>query len=110
MKKWHDYIKVEDLPEDYQLAAGAIGLENVIKLAYALPSTYLYLKSPDTLFFPAKRQYVLAAREAAGPDKPFRPRRVALDASLSVDSVYKILNESLETGKQGNLFTDDDAA
>lgn len=107
MKKWHEFIKAEDLPEDYQLAADAIGLENVIKLAESLPKVYLYLKSPEKLFSAAKRQYILAARAAAGPDNPFRPRLVALDANVSVDFVYKVINESLETAKQGTLFDSD---
>lgn len=104
MSKWHEYIKVEDLPEDYQLAVDAIGLENVIKLSDKLPKVYLYLKSPDKLFLPAKRQYILDAYAAAGPDKPFKPRRVALETGLSVDFIYKLINESREKAKQGDLF------
>lgn len=107
MTKWHEYIKVEDLPEDYQLAASAIGLENVIKLVNALPKVYLYLKSPDALFLPAKRQYILDAYASAGPERPFKPRRVALETGLSIDYIYKLINESLETAKQGTLFDSD---
>lgn len=104
MKKWHEYIRIEDLPEDYQLAAGAIGLENVIKLVETLPKVYLYLKDPERLFIPAKRQFILDAHKAAGPDKPFRPRLVALDANVSIDFVYKVINDRTEAAKQGDLF------
>ncbi|MBT0664754.1 hypothetical protein KI809_15620 [Geobacter pelophilus] len=94
MTKWHEYIKIEDLPEDYQLMAGSIGLENVIKLTNDLPKVYIYLKGADKLFLPAKRQYILDAFAQAGPDNKFRPRKVALETGLSVDYVYKLLNES----------------
>ena len=105
--KWYDHIKVEDLPEDFQLVADAIGMENLIKLVEKLPKVYIYLKSADKLFLPAKRQYILAARAAAGPDAPFKPRRVALEAGVSVDFVYKLLSEMQERAKQGDLFDSD---
>jgi len=103
-KSWHDYIKVDDLPEDYQLAAEAIGLENVIKLAEKLPKVYLYLKDPERLFIAAKRQFILDTHKTAGPDNPWRPRLVALAAGCSIDFVYKTINDAHETAKQGDLF------
>jgi len=107
MSTWIDYIKAEDLPEDYQLVANSIGMENVIKLTNDLPKIYIYLKGADKLFLPAKRQYILDVYAAAGPENPFKPRRVALETGLSVDFIYKLINEGLERAKQGTLFETD---
>lgn len=107
MNTWYDHIKIEDLPEDYQMAAGAIGIDNVIKLAEALPSTYIYLKHPNVLFLSAKRKFILDAYAAAGPENPWRPRLVALAAGVSIDFVYKLLKERADDSKQGELFNSD---
>jgi hypothetical protein len=88
---WIDYIKVEQLPEDYQLIVDAIGLENTIKLAQALPSVYIYLKKPDKLFKPAKIQYVLNSYAQACPENPFNHRRMAIETGLSIREVYDII-------------------
>ena len=88
---WVDSIDAEQLPEDYQIIVEAIGLENTIKLAQALPSVYFYLKSPDKLFKPAKIKYILESYKKAGPDKPFNPRRMALETGLSIREVYDII-------------------
>jgi hypothetical protein len=91
--KWIDHIKAEQLPEDYQIIVDAIGLENTIKLAQTLPSVYIYLKSPDKLFKPAKIKYILESYKKSGPDKPFNPRRMALETGLSIREVYDIIKD-----------------
>jgi len=90
---WIEHIKEEQLPEDYQIIVDAIGLENTIKLAKALPSVYIYLKSPDKLFKPAKVQYILDCYTKAGPDNPFNHRRMALETGLSIREVYDIIKD-----------------
>jgi hypothetical protein len=90
---WIDYIKAEQLPEDYQIIVDAIGLENTIKLAQALPSIYFYLKSPDKLFKPAKIEYVLNSYAQACPENPFNHRGVALETRLSIREVYDIIKD-----------------
>lgn len=102
--EWIKYIRIEDLPEDYRIAAEAIGLEAVIKLAFALPKVYLYLRSPDKLFYPAKRQLVLEMYRTSGPGNPWRPRLAALAAGLSVDQVYRIIREHHPHPHQTSLF------
>jgi hypothetical protein len=102
--KWLAHVKPEKLPEDYQLAIGAIGLEAVIKLAFALPKVHLYLMSPDKLFIHAKEAYVRQQHAQACPEHPFSARRVALEAGLSEGYVYELLRSDAEEKKQGNLF------
>ena len=103
---WADYIKADQLPEDYQLIVDAIGLENTIKLAQALPSVYIYLKSPDKLFKPAKIKYVLDCYAQACPDNPFNPRRMALETGLSIREIYDIIENRKELSKQCTMFSD----
>lgn len=101
---WLDYIEEDQLPEDYQLIARVIGLENTIKLAQALPSIYVYLMSPDKLFKPAKVKYILERYAQACPDNPFNHRRIALETGLSIREVYDILAARKEESKQQTLF------
>lgn len=101
---WLEHIDVAKLPIDYQLAAEAIGLENVIKLAMALPKVNLYLMSPDKLFLHAKEAYVRQQHADAGPEQPFNARLVALRANLSEGYVYELLREKGEADKQQQLF------
>ncbi|MCX5828744.1 MAG: hypothetical protein NTV58_12215 [Deltaproteobacteria bacterium] len=103
---WRDYIKTENLPEDYQLIAGAIGLENTIKLAQTLPSIYIYLLSPDRLFKPAKVKYILERYAQSCPEKPFNHRRIALETGLSIREIYDIIAARKEESKQQSLFDD----
>jgi hypothetical protein len=101
---WVDYIKPDQLPEDYQLIVDAIGLENTIKLAQALPMVYVYLKSPDKLFKPAKIQYVLHSYKQSGPENPFNHRRIAIETGLSIREIYEIIENRKEASKQSALF------
>jgi len=103
---WIEHIKAEQLPEDYQLIVAAIGLENTIKLAQTLPSVYIYLKSPDKLFKPAKVEYILHQFKNASPDNPFNPRRMALDTGLSIREVYDIIENRKELSKQCTMFSE----
>ncbi|MCE5265714.1 MAG: hypothetical protein LLG97_19570 [Deltaproteobacteria bacterium] len=105
-KTWRDYIKEDQLPEDYQLMVDAIGLENTIKLAHALPSVYVYLVSPDKLFKPAKVAYVRDRYANASPENPFNHRRVALETGLSIREVYDILAARAQEAEQPSLFND----
>ncbi len=104
---WIGLIKTEQLPEDYQLIVAAIGLENTIKLAHALPSVYIYLKSPEKLFKPAKIKYVLENYKNASPDNPFNPRRMALETGLSIREIYDIIEKRKELSKQCAMFEGD---
>lgn len=104
IKTWLDYIKEDQLPEDYQLIARAIGLQNTIKLAQALPSIYVYLVSPDKLFKPAKVKYILERYAQASPATPFNHRRIALETGLSIREIYDILAARKEESKQQTLF------
>jgi hypothetical protein len=101
---WIDYIKPEQLPEDYQLIVDAIGLENTIKLAQKLPSVYVYLKSPEKLFKPAKIQYILESHKTASPDRPFNPRRMALETGMSIREIYDIIENRKELSKQCTMW------
>ena len=102
---WHDYIKVEQLPEDYQLVVEKIGLDATVKLAYGLPSVHLYLKSPDRLFQLAKETYILAQFAQAGPEQPFNVRRIALEVGMSEGFVYQLIQERKDRGKQLEMFS-----
>jgi hypothetical protein len=106
MESWRDYIEIGQLPEDYRMIAGVIGLDNTIKLAYALPSIYVYLLSPDKLFKPAKVKYILDRYARACPEKPFIHRRIALETGLSIREIYDIIAARKEESKQQQLFAD----
>lgn len=95
---WMEYIKIEQLPEDYQLLARIVGLENTIRIAQELKSVHLYLKSPERLFQAAKEQYVLANFDGRNH------RRLALDTGLSERHIYDLVAEAREKAKQGSLF------
>ena len=101
---WMDFIKTDQLPEDYQLIVDAIGLTNTIKLAQTLPSVYIYLKSPDKLFKPAKVKYILDRYAHACPEDPFNHRRMAIETGLSIREVYEIIETRKEASKQSALF------
>ncbi|MEN6375344.1 MAG: hypothetical protein ABFD75_11280 [Smithella sp.] len=105
-RSWRDYIKKEQLPQDYQLIAEVIGLDNTIKLAKEMSKVYIYLVSPDTLFLPAKKQYILDRYAQAGPDRPFNHRLIALETGLSIRTVYDIIADKKEELKQTKLFDD----
>jgi len=105
-KTWQDYIKEDQLPEDYQLMAGAIGLENTIKLAHALPSVPIYLISPKKLFKVAKVEFIRDRYANASPARPFNHRRIALETGLSIREVYDILATRRDEVEQASLFND----
>lgn len=105
---WRDYIKIEQLPNDYQLIVGAIGLENAIRLSQALSKVPIYLPSPDKLFKPAKTQYILDCYAHACPDNPFNHKRLALETGLSIREIYDIIKSKEENSKQAKLFDDDE--
>jgi len=92
-KTWQDYIETEQLPEDYQIMADAIGLENTIRLAQALSGISIYLVKPEKLFKPFKIKYVLDCYRHACPEQPFNHRRLALETGLSVREVYTIIEK-----------------
>ncbi len=85
---------------------GAIGLENTIKLAHALPSVYVYLMSPNKLFKAAKVEYVRHRYANASPAEPFNHRRIALETGLSIREVYDILAARKQDSEQASLFDD----
>jgi len=101
---WLEHVNPSRLPEDYQLAIQAIGLENVIKLAFALPKVHLYLMSPDKLFLHAREEYVRAMYAAAGPGAPFSPRRAALETGLSERHVYEVIGNKQADDRQLSLL------
>lgn len=105
-ESWRDYIKAEDLPEDYQLIVQAIGLDNAIKLSQALPKIPIYLSSPEKLFKPAKTKYILDRYAQSGPDAPFNHRRIALETGLSIREVYEIIAQRKIISRQQSLFED----
>lgn len=88
---WIDYIKKEDLPEDYQIMVEAIGLEDTIKLAHNLFGIPVYLQKPDKLFRPAKVKYILDKYSQSCPASPFNHRRMAIETGMSVREIYTIL-------------------
>lgn len=90
---WLEYIDIKGLPEDYQLIAEAIGLENTIKFAKALSGISIYLVRPEKLFKPFKIKYILQCYANASPGMPFNYRRMALDTGLSIREVYDVIAE-----------------
>lgn len=95
---WLDYIRVEQLPEDYQLLARIIGLELTIQVAYQLPKVHLYFKSPERLFQAAKEQYVL---DRWSKNKGIDRRSLALETGLSERHVYDVINAEKEKMQPG---------
>jgi len=88
--KYLDYLKLEDLPEHYQDVANAIGIEGMVKLAEAFPCVPIYLKRSDKILYSAKKAYVLDKFTGANH------RRLALETSLALDTVYRIIKEAHE--------------
>lgn len=92
--KYLEYLDVGTLPEHYQDVAAAIGKEAMVKLAEAFPCVPIYLKRPDKILRKAKEAYILSNFTGANH------RRLALDTSLALFTVYEILNKAREE-KQG---------
>lgn len=44
MNSWKDMVKLEDLPEQYQIIAKTVGLRNMITLAIMLEKIQIYLR------------------------------------------------------------------
>lgn len=97
--EWAKELQLADLPEDYQLVAEAIGIENMVLLAEKFPSVHLYFKRPDKLFLPAKIRYI--RQHFNGRNH----RRLALDTGLSERFIYSVL-ERKDDAKQQDLFTE----
>ncbi len=95
--EWSKELKIEDLPEDYQLVAAAIGIENMVLLAEKFPSVHLYFKRPDKLFLPAKIRYIREHFNGCNH------RKLALDTGLSERFVYSVLSRK-DDARQQELF------
>lgn len=99
--KYLECLKIEQLPEFYQLVIETIGLEATIKLAQRCKGKPIYLMDPDRLLMPAKRTYI--HKHFSGGNH----YALAFDCNLSLSEVYKILAEKREKSRQGNLFGED---
>jgi hypothetical protein len=95
---WLDYIRTDQLPEDYQLLVRIIGLELTIKVAQQLPKVHLYFKSPEKLFLPAKEKYVL---DRWSKNKGLDRRSLALETGLSERHVYDLIATEKEKSQPG---------
>lgn len=98
--KYLEYLKTEELPEQYQEVIRVIGLDATLKLAEAFPGVPLYFKSVNRLLLPAKKAFIRANFDGGNH------RRLALDTGLPLATVYEILAEAREAAKQCKLFDD----
>jgi len=103
-QKVHFYFRqlpedAEKLSEDYLIAANAIGLDNVRKLAAALPSEMFYLVDEDLVFMSAKKRWIV--ENFTGNNH----RRLSIETRLSQPFVYKILRKP--GWQQLDLFMED---
>jgi len=96
--KYLEYLKIEELPEQYQAVIQVIGLEKTLALAEAFPGVPLYFKQARNLLLPAKKAYIRERFTGANH------RQLALDTSLRLAAIYEILAEKEEADKQGALF------
>ncbi|MEA5113037.1 MAG: Mor transcription activator family protein [Geobacteraceae bacterium] len=96
--KYLEYLKIEELPEQYQDIIRVIGLDATLKLAQAFPGVPLYFKQVSRLLLPAKKAFIRANFDGGNH------RRLALDTELPLATVYEILTEAREAAKQCNLF------
>ena len=99
--KYLEYLKIEDLPEFYQMIAGEIGMENTLKLAKKINGKPLYLMDPDRLLLPAKKAYIKANFTGGNHYK------LAFDTDLSLAKVYKILAKPKDPCKQTSFLDND---
>ena len=83
--KYLGYLQVDALPEHYQDVVAVIGIDATVKLAEAFPGVPLYFKQVARLLAPAKKAYILDKFTGANH------RRLALDTSLPLASVYEII-------------------
>ena len=95
---WTEYLIIEELPDQYQEAIRVIGLEATLKLCEAFPGVPLYFKAPHRLLLPAKKRYVKKHFDGRNH------RKLALTTGLPLATIYEILTEAREEGKQGQLF------
>jgi len=99
--KYLECLKIEELPEFYQMIVATIGLENTINLARKINGKPLYLMDPDRLLMPAKRAYI--KKNFTGGNH----YKLAFDTDLSLAEVYKILAKPKEACKQTSFLDND---
>ena len=81
---WLLYIEAKQLPEDYKLLVRAIGLENTIKLARALPS--IWAEQPP-------KDYKLLVR-AIGLENTFKLARALPGIKISLEHPDKLFKSA----------------
>ena len=97
MKNWTDEISVEDLPEEYRIIAGIIGLENTLKLAEYVGGLQFYFRKLDTFIAQKKKEYIL---------KNFNGNNhmeLARATNYSLQWIYQILKNGKDE-RQKELF------
>jgi Mor family transcriptional regulator len=99
--KYLEHLKIEELPEFYQMVIEEIGLDNTIKLARKVNGKPLYLMDPDRLLMPAKKAYIHANFTGNNHYK------LAFDTGLSLAEVYKILAKPKDPSKQMSFLDND---
>jgi len=102
---WIARIRIEQLPEDYQLLARVIGLELTVKLARELKSVHLYLMKPDNVFKAAIIAEIKERYATSGPEQLFKPRLIALEMGVSERFVYDIIADKQDRDRQLEMFS-----
>ena len=87
-RKYLKYVRIADLPDHYQETINAIGIIATFKLCEAFPGIPLYFKNIEKLLYPAKQAYII--NEFTGDNH----RKLAIDTSLPLATVYEILTPS----------------
>ena len=93
-----DNIGSEDLPDNWQALADAIGIVNVLKLCKSFGGTSLYVPKVDSVIAPAKKRIILKKFDGSNH------KELAMRFDVSERSVYEIVAEEGWRKNQMKLF------
>lgn len=92
---WLKYVTPDQLNEDYHLIYRAIGLEDTIKLAFAMPSVHVYFKRPEQVFKDAIARCIKEEFNGANH------RQLALLCRVSERFVYDVIAAERDKSRPG---------
>lgn len=97
-KELLENLKLEDLQEQHQLIAGAVGVDGMIQLCESFGGSSIYIPQKRELL--KNKIYSMIYREYDGTNI----KQLAVRYDVSEATVYNIVRERLATKKGGNVL------
>lgn len=94
--QWLHELQADDLPEQHQKIADAIGYEGLLSLVSAYGGDYLYVPKLDAIIKAVRDKRLLADHRSG-----MRPAQLAHKYDLSVVQVYEIIKRNRTPQEEG---------